>query len=91
MAEGNEPRPFVPQVESFTATTTGGGNAYYDFPRNVIVLSAWVSASDTIVTPFPSGNTPAIGGTRWWFQCFKCNASHEVVANTQLTFYVTYI
>lgn len=91
MAEGNYPRQFVPQVASFTATTSVAGNAFYDFPRNVLVLSAWVSTPDVIVTIFPSGNASTSGATRWWFNCITCNTTRDIVANTQLTFSAVYI
>ena len=78
------------EVISFTATTSVAGNASHDFPSNVIVLSAWSSSPDVIVTTFPIGGASTSGAARWWFNCITCNSTHDIVANTQLTFNVIY-
>jgi len=72
-----------------TATTSANGNASITLPSAGIVISAWTTSSDRIVTQFPKNNTTGTGNTTWYLNVRKAT-DFTAVTSTEFTFYFMY-
>ena len=79
------------RTESFTATTSSGGNISHDFDNGVFVLSAHCDKSDTFIVPFVSINSGTPYLNRWWFNARNAGTSGSAVTGTSMTITVAYI
>lgn len=75
---------------SFSGTPTAAGNFSYTFTKNIWILAAVSSRTDTIVTPYPSGGGAVGGKAAWWFNIHTTNAELSPSTYTQ-TVYIAYI
>ena len=76
----------------FTGTTSVNGNfsVVPNANKSVIILSAWCSYYDTIVTFFPSGDASIVGKVTWWLHFTGTEANPIAKVNQQLTAYIMY-
>lgn len=79
------------RTESFTATTSSGGNVYHDFDGDVFVLGANCNKSDTFIVPFVSINSGTPYLSRWWFNARNAGTSGSAVTGTSMTITVAYV
>lgn len=78
--------------DSTTGTTSSNGNIGITKTSKIIIISAWCSNADTVVTYFPSTSGLDIhGNTNWYFHCASGLSSQAPVTNTNMTIYYAYI
>lgn len=75
---------------SFSITPSAAGNGNYIFSKNVWVIAAASSISDTVVIPYPGGGGATGGRAGWWFNIHTASAAFPPSTVTQ-TIYVAYI
>ena len=77
--------------DSFSGTTSTAGNISLECEKNMTVLSAWSTRSDTLVLGYPTSGTLESGASLWWFHVRESNNDEAVLANTEVTITVCYV